>query len=141
MSSPLTKTLTNLRSPPSSVMRSRRSSCWSKTASSASPTVDPSTSISPSPPVTPRSCAGIFTVTAMGSGTLASGPHGLQLRLEALKGRLDLTHLEAVPRRVERLQPLARDVSDHALVAIDVASVGELCERRDRHATRGLGED
>src|SRR5215204_6546231 len=115
-------------------MRSRRSSCWSKTASSASPTVVPSTSISPSPSVTPRSCAGIFTVTAIGSGTLASGRHGLQLGLEVLDGGLDLVHLEPVARRVERLQALAGDVCDHALVAVDVPAPRDLRKRRDRHS-------
>ena len=42
---------------------------------------------------------------------------------------------------VERLQALAGDVEDHALVGTDVAALGQLAQHRRGHAAGRLGED
>src|ERR687896_2538967 len=109
-------------------MRSRSPSNRSYSPSSTSPTVvAPSTLVSPSPPVTLRSCVGILTVTAMRRDRLHSGS-AWNASLERLDLGLDLVHLEAATYSVERLQPLARDGEHDALVGTDVAALGELRE-------------
>src|SRR4051794_17274217 len=109
-------------------MRSRNPSCWAKTASRASPTVEPSTFSSASPSVAARSWVGIFTVTpiALDADLL------LHLGLEAGRIRIDLVHLEPFAGRVERLQALAGD-HDHDTLSIgDRPALGELGEHRSR---------
>src|SRR3954451_660025 len=73
--------------------------------------------------------------------TLAGARDRLQLGLEALEGRLDLVHVEALPRGVERLQALAGDVSDDPVRGIDIPSARQLRQHRDSDPTRCLGED
>ena len=72
---------------------------------------------------------------------LAASCDRLDAGLERFERRLDLVHREALARRVQRLQALAGDVDDDALVGVDLARLGELREHRDRDAAGGLGED
>src|SRR4051812_18394417 len=108
-------------------MRSRRpSKRWYK-PSSTSPTVPaPSTTVSPSPPVTVRSCDGIFTVTDIGPEIL-DGCGRLRpvadRALERVDGGVDLVRLEAAANGVEGFQPLPRDDEHHALVPADVPAL------------------
>ena len=113
--------------------------CAASRPSSTSATVPPSALTSASPPESSRSWVGMRTVTAMThfsswSGGNASwnassvgGDHG-----RGADGRLD---------RVERLEAVAGDVGDDALVGPDDALGGEPLQRRDGDAARGLGED
>src|SRR5215211_5132032 len=115
-------------------MRSRRPSKRSYRPSRTSPTVAaPSTVVSPSPPVTLRSCVGILTVTAMRAEIL-DGRAGGKGRLERRDAGVDLVGLERAAHRVERLQALAGDHRHDALVRIDLAARRQLRERRGGHA-------
>ncbi len=49
--------------------------------------------------------------------------------------------LERVADGVDRLEAVAGDDEDHALVRPDVAALGQLRERRGGHTTGRLGED
>ena len=71
------------------------------------------------------------------AGTVDASPS-----LEVAEGLAsDLIHLEPIAGGVERLQALAGDVDDDALVGRDVAALGELGQDADRDAAGGLGED
>src|SRR3954468_19529195 len=65
----------------------------------------------------------------------------LDLRLERRDARVDLVRLEAAPHGVERLEALAGDQYDHALVRVDLTALGQLGEHRGGHAAGRLGED
>src|SRR4051794_20517387 len=118
-------------------MRLRSSACWAYSAASTSPTVAPSAWAEGAPPTASRSWVGSLTVTAMSGHR----PGACERLVERVERRGDLRHLEALADRVERLQPVAGDVGDHALVGVDVAARGELGQHRGGHAAGGLGED
>src|SRR2546421_4349866 len=102
-------------------MRLRSSPYRSYRESRTSPTVSPSTSAVDSPPVASRSWVGILTLTAI--ARILSGWHR-RLRcdgVERVDARLDLEPLERPAGAIERLQPLAGDVGDDPLGAVDVA--------------------
>jgi len=61
--------------------------------------------------------------------------------LERRQGRLDSPRLESAARAVERLQSLTRDVRHDPRIGLNLSSLRELGQHRNRHATRGFGED
>ena len=140
MSSSATNTFTKRRSSPvSSKRRSAKPGCAASSAfERLGDGAAPRPATSDAPPERLRSCVGMRTVTP-------SAGHGLldvERGVERVERRRDRRGRAARRRdRLERLQPVAGDVDDDALVGADHAVGRELLQRRDRHAARGLGED
>src|SRR5215218_2128188 len=140
MSSSSTNTFTKRRSSPcSSNSRSRNPGCVLSRPSSTVASEPPSAVTSALPAESSRSCVGMRTVTAINSLLDGVGRERLVEGVE--RGRDDGSRTDAGLDRVERLEPVAGDVGDDALVGSYDALSREALERRDGHASRGLGED
>src|SRR6185437_464885 len=154
-SSSARKTLTNRRSwPASSKIRSAKPGKAASRAFRASPTVAPSTSTSPAPPVRVRSWVGMRTDTLIGlaprcsewAGSCGTGPvevdDPFEGAVESVEAGVDGDGGADRPGQgLDGLEAVAGDHGDDPLVPSDVALGGQLGQGGDGDAPGGLGED
>ncbi len=132
--------------PASSKSRSAKPGWAASRALRTSPTVDPSTSTSPAPPVRVRSWVGMRTVTLIGraprlvgSASVRRGPR--RRRRPPGSGRWSRSGPTGAGEGLDRLQAVPGDVGHHPLVGPDDARGGQLGQGGDGHAAGRLGED